>query len=104
MALTRRSVLIIVVLAFMCACRDVDYLLSERAERNEIASSLEVFRSDMGRYPSAAEGLSVLLRNHEIRDWRGPYYPESKAAILAKYSYSLSDSGVPKLDRLKRTE
>lgn len=36
---------------------------------------LERFRSDMGRYPTSAEGFSVLLRapEKEASKWKGPY-------------------------------
>lgn len=100
MSLTPPAVLIpAIALILLCACRDVDYLPADRAERNEIVSSLEAFRRDTGRYPSSAEGLTVLSHDTKIPGWEGPYYPESKSVILAKYEYSLSESGTPKLNR-----
>jgi general secretion pathway protein G len=36
--------------------------------------SLELFFADNGRYPSAQEGLSALVRRpQEVPAWRGPY-------------------------------
>jgi general secretion pathway protein G len=53
---------------------------SQRRElmaRNELdlyAKALEVFRVDFGRYPTATEGLDVLVRQPStLAGWRGPY-------------------------------
>jgi general secretion pathway protein G len=55
----------------------------EKAQRREVmarreldtyAKSLEVFRIDIGRYPTKEEGLSVLVkRDPKLASWRGPY-------------------------------
>ena len=80
--------------------RDVDYLPAERAERNEIVTALEVFRKDTGRYPTVREGLQALLRDPDVGDWRGPYYPESKRTVLEQYRYDLTRNGAFRLERV----
>src|SRR5688500_15798479 len=39
-----------------------------------VATALEVYAGDIGRYPSVAEGLAALLAAPvDAGDWRGPY-------------------------------
>ena len=38
-----------------------------------VEMGMESFHVDVGRYPTAAEGLAALLRNPGIANWRGPY-------------------------------
>ncbi|MFO7870036.1 MAG: type II secretion system protein GspG [Kiritimatiellia bacterium] len=46
-----------------------------RAARNikTLKIALENFRRDVGRYPSAEEGLKALIVNPGLEDWRGRY-------------------------------
>lgn len=45
-----------------------------------VASAVEVFRSDVGRYPTAAEGLAALVRSPPgVDGWTGPYLRDPKA-------------------------
>lgn len=47
-----------------------------------ITSSLEMMRSDIGRYPTAQEGLTLLLANPlDAAGWLGPYANNDKAII-----------------------
>ncbi len=40
----------------------------------ELEGALQLFSSDMGRYPTTAEGLDALVRNlGNSRSWMGPY-------------------------------
>ena len=40
----------------------------------ELKSALELFHSDVGRYPSSQEGLSALIRDPGTAEgWNGPY-------------------------------
>lgn len=44
-----------------------------------VAAGVEMFRSDVGRYPTQAEGLGVLLAEPGNADgWTGPYLKGSK--------------------------
>lgn len=36
-------------------------------------TAMGLFEQDVGRYPSADEGLRVLIQNPGVRNWRGPY-------------------------------
>ena len=45
-----------------------------------VASAVEQFRSDVGRYPSAAEGLPALITKPQAAEgWIGPYLRDDKA-------------------------
>jgi len=47
---------------------------SARLQVESVATSLESFRADVGRYPSQAEGLAALLRQPgDAEGWLGPY-------------------------------
>ncbi|MEE8584668.1 MAG: type II secretion system protein GspG, partial [Acidobacteriota bacterium] len=39
----------------------------------ELEGALDLFRFDVGRYPSGAEGLQVLIDGGGIENWGGPY-------------------------------
>ncbi len=40
----------------------------------QIATALDLFRLDVGRYPNSEEGLESLVNNtSEIENWNGPY-------------------------------
>jgi len=47
-----------------------------------IATSLDEFKRDTGRYPTTEEGLESLLQEPlEIRSWNGPYLKERQQLI-----------------------
>ena len=39
----------------------------------QLEGALGLFRFDVGRYPSSAEGLDALARDSGIENWSGPY-------------------------------
>ena len=39
----------------------------------QFSNALGLFRFDVGRYPSSAEGLQVLVEDRDIENWNGPY-------------------------------
>ena len=44
-----------------------------------VASDVELFRSDTGRYPTEAEGLQALLHKPSaVEGWTGPYIKDGK--------------------------
>jgi general secretion pathway protein G len=44
------------------------------------ATSLDLFKEDVGRYPTQEEGLSVLVTNQaQLEGWLGPYLKSDKA-------------------------
>ena len=71
---------IIALLATFVAPRVIGYLGRSkvdiaRAQMASIATSLELFYLDMGRYPQLDEGLVVLVEEPgEESEWRGPYF------------------------------
>lgn len=47
-----------------------------------VASAVEVFRSDVGRYPTKQEGLEALIREPPSVDgWTGPYLKDARALL-----------------------
>lgn len=51
-------------------------------QAKNIAASLELFRLDAGRYPTASEGLNGLIRAPaSVPIWNGPYLPQATAII-----------------------
>ncbi len=62
-----------------------------------VAAAVEVFRSDVGRYPTKAEGLSSLLAEPgDTTGWTGPYLKSPK--VLKDpwghdIAYALADDG-----------
>lgn len=76
---------ILAFLATLVAPRVVGYLGRAksdiaRAQAANIASSLELFFLDYGRYPTEEEGLKALVEAPgETSEWRGPYLKEESA-------------------------
>lgn len=52
-------------------------------QMNQLATALDLFRLDLGRFPTDAEGLSALLTRPEsgAEKWRGPYLTQSTATL-----------------------
>ena len=76
---------ILALLATVIAPRVVGYLGRAKSDvaatqAANIASSLELFYFDMGRYPTPEEGLSILIDGPaDVVEWRGPYLKEEAA-------------------------
>lgn len=74
---------ILALLATIVAPRVIGYLGRSKtdvaqAQLSSIATSLELFYLDMGRYPDEDEGLTALLEAPEGSAlWRGPYFGNS---------------------------
>lgn len=70
---------ILVLLASIIGPRVIGYLGSSRSKTahvqiESLVTSVELFRIDVGRYPSSAEGLQVLIKPQgTITGWNGPY-------------------------------
>ena len=62
-----------------------------------VATAVEMFRSDVGRYPSQAEGLqSLIAQPGAAEGWTGPYVKSAKALKDPwgnDMTYRLSDDG-----------
>lgn len=78
---------ILALLATVIAPRVVGYLGRAKSDialsqATNIASSLELFYFDMGRYPTPDEGLAALVNQPAGEaSWRGPYLKEEIAII-----------------------
>jgi len=44
-----------------------------KVQIDQLEAALGLFRFDVGRYPSTAEGLTALNQNPGIQNWSGPY-------------------------------
>jgi len=45
-----------------------------RTEMGQMVQSLDLFKLEIGRYPSAQEGLEALIKNPgNVQNWNGPY-------------------------------
>ena len=45
-----------------------------------VASAIEAFRSDVGRYPTESEGVAALIKEPgSVDGWTGPYLKDAKA-------------------------
>jgi general secretion pathway protein G len=70
---------ILVLIASIVGPRVMGYLGSSRAKAanvqiESLITAVELFRLDVGRYPTSAEGLSVLVKPAgTIPGWAGPY-------------------------------
>jgi general secretion pathway protein G len=54
---------------------------ASRIQIENLANAIDTFHLDVGRYPSQAEGLQVLIINptdKPITNWRGPYLKKIK--------------------------
>lgn len=40
---------------------------------SELSGALDLYRFDVGRYPTSAEGLNALVSNPGVENWSGPY-------------------------------
>lgn len=78
---------IIALIAAVVGPRVIGYLGTAKSETADLqignlASAVQLFYVDTGRYPSEAEGLSVLLaRPAGDTAWNGPYMPTDEALV-----------------------
>lgn len=50
-----------------------------RVQLEDLAAGLDLFKLDVGRYPSSSEGLQVLIESADnIAQWDGPYLRKNK--------------------------
>lgn len=70
---------ILVLIASIVGPRVIGYLGSSRTKAanvqiESLVTAVELFRIDVGRYPTAAEGLEALVKpTGSIKGWTGPY-------------------------------
>lgn len=78
---------IIALIAAVVGPRVIGYLGTARSETADLqignlASAVQLFYVDTGRYPAEAEGLAVLLdRPAGDGDWNGPYMSTAEALV-----------------------
>ena len=75
---------ILVLIASIIGPRVVSYLGSSRTKTADVqieslVTAVELFRIDVGRYPTSAEGLQALVKPvGSIAGWNGPYLAKSE--------------------------
>lgn len=53
---------------------------SAQLQLESVAAAVEMFRSDVGRYPTAQEGLGALVEEPaDVEGWTGPYLKSASA-------------------------
>lgn len=78
---------ILVLLASLVAPRVMGYLGSSRSKTAKVqieslATSLELFKLDTGRYPTSRETLQALVQAPPgIRGWNGPYLKKNQVPL-----------------------
>ena len=74
---------------------------SARIQIRDLEQALELYRLDVGRYPSSEDGLSALVaRPEDIRGWNGSYLKKSEVPADPwgnEYAYRLLDTGLYEL-------
>jgi len=53
-------------------------LAAAKYNLNVLGIALDLFKKDCGRYPTTAEGLSALVKDPQIKGWKGPYIEKLK--------------------------
>jgi general secretion pathway protein G len=88
---------------FLSVARERPVLPSRQADPKGVAienlqtlrNALEVFRHDCGRYPTTGETLRVLVDDHGIVGWRGPYiYNLTRDPWRTPFFYAVPTGGV----------
>lgn len=66
-----------------CFCMNSDELV-DIVVRTALPRALERFRTDMGRYPTSDEGLTVLWQRPSVPSitWKGPYLENTRGSLL----------------------
>ena len=78
---------ILVLLASLVAPRVMGYLGGSRTKAAKVqieslATSLELFKLDAGRFPTGNEGLDALVKAPAgLRNWNGPYLKKSQVPV-----------------------
>ncbi len=73
----------------------------EKVHIDDLMATLEVFRSETGRYPTTEEGFDALINAPVgMKNWQGPYLsnPNYLNFVKARFSYKLSDNA-PEITR-----
>lgn len=75
---------------------------SSKIQMRNISSALELLYIDIGRYPSADEGLKLLVEKpSDVSGWNGPYLKQKSALVDAwgtSYQYGKADGNdMPKV-------
>jgi general secretion pathway protein G len=65
-----------------------------KTEMGQIVQALDIFKLEIGRYPTAQEGLEVLIKNSaNIQGWNGPYFRKDDIKDPWKTDYKYSSPG-----------
>ncbi len=53
-----------------------------KVQIEDLAGALDIYKLDVGNYPSSGEGLKALIENtSSIRGWNGPYLSKNKIPL-----------------------
>ena len=49
-----------------------------KVQIEDLGGALDLYRLDVGRYPTSSEGLEALVKKSDSKKWNGPYLKKSK--------------------------
>jgi general secretion pathway protein G len=65
-----------------------------KAEMGQLVQALDLFKLEMGRYPTAQEGLEALIKNPGgVQNWNGPYFRKDNIKDPWNNDYKYSNPG-----------
>ncbi|MDZ4370707.1 MAG: type II secretion system major pseudopilin GspG [Phenylobacterium sp.] len=72
-------------------------LKTAQVQVETVAAAVEMFRADVGRYPTESEGLAVLINQPgDVEGWTGPYVKSERTLSDPwgnRMDYALGDDG-----------
>ena len=89
--------LVIAVLAIVTTGRAPDERAITAAPKAVLESALDSYREDVGRYPTAQQGLQALLIDPGVPGWAGPYATQEMDRFFSWFEYSTGPDGKPVL-------
>ena len=65
-----------------------------KAEMGQLVQALDLFKLEIGRYPTAQEGLEALIKNPGgVQNWNGPYFRKDNIKDPWNNDYKYSNPG-----------
>jgi general secretion pathway protein G len=96
-----RGLIVAMVVAISSCGGDADSVDAERAEFNTISQGLELYRNNIGVYPSTAHGLRALVKNPGVRGWDGPYLTWNASELAGRFRYERVNAHEFRLARIR---
>lgn len=92
------GVIVVSTMAVVPVVRGPDLHTITAAQRSAFETGLEVYRSDVGQYPSATQGLNALVSDPGVAGWAGPYVVVDLYPYTHWFEYLVDRDGRPVID------